>query len=99
MQQRDPAVSSFFDCFLLRPGCRDVPAQGLTPPLHPRKGFHPLTHFRWRDYVELREGAVSIAGCGAACSETLASYVPFFLSLVLRLGCRDIPAQGFHPCT
>ena len=23
------------------------PAQGLTPPLHPRKGFHPLTHFRF----------------------------------------------------
>ena len=54
MQQRDPAVSSFFDCFLLRPGCRDVPAQGLTPPLHPRKGFHPLTRFRWRVPVELR---------------------------------------------
>ena len=23
------------------------PAQGLTPPLHPRKGFHPLTRFRF----------------------------------------------------
>ena len=52
MQQRDPAVSSFFDCFLLRPGCRDVPAQGLTPPLHLRKGFHPLTRFRWRVPLE-----------------------------------------------
>ena len=30
-------------------GCRDIPAQGLTPPLHPRKGHHPLTLFRWRD--------------------------------------------------
>ena len=35
-------------------GCRDIPAQGLTPPLHPRKGFHPLTRFRWRVPVELR---------------------------------------------
>ena len=33
-------------------GCRDIPAQGLTPPLHPRKGFHPLTRFRWRDPLE-----------------------------------------------
>ena len=24
------------------------PAQGLTPPLHPRKGHRPLTRFRWR---------------------------------------------------
>ena len=36
----------FFGSFLLRPGCRDIPAQGLTPPLHLRKGFHPLTRFR-----------------------------------------------------
>ena len=27
-------------------GLRPVPRQGLTPPLHPRKGFHPLTRFR-----------------------------------------------------
>ena len=31
------------------PGLPPGPAQGLTPPLHPRKGFHPLTRFRWRD--------------------------------------------------
>ena len=43
-------------------GCRDIPAQGLTPPLHPRKGHHPLTRFRWRDSVELSERAVSNAG-------------------------------------
>ena len=34
-------------------GCRDIPAQGLTPPLHPRKGFHPLTRFRWRDPFQM----------------------------------------------
>ena len=26
-------------------GCRDIPAQGLTPPLHPRKGVSPLDPF------------------------------------------------------
>ena len=31
------------------PGLPPRPAQGLTPPLHLRKGFHPLTRFRWRD--------------------------------------------------
>ena len=36
-----------------RLGCRDIPAQGLTPPLHPRKGFRPLTRFRWRDPLQL----------------------------------------------
>ena len=42
-----------FPCsFLLRLGCRDIPAQGLTPPLHPRKGFHPLTRFRRRFPLE-----------------------------------------------
>ena len=35
------------------PGLPPRPAQGLTPPLHPRKGFHPLTLFRWRDLLEL----------------------------------------------
>ena len=25
--------------------------QGLSPPLDPLKGFHPLTRFRWRDYL------------------------------------------------
>ena len=28
-------------------GCRDIPAQGLTPPLHPRKELRPLTRFRF----------------------------------------------------
>ena len=61
---------------MLRPGCRDVPAQGLTPPLHPRKGFRPLTRFRWRDPVELRDPAVSIADAGIR-SETHVSSFPF----------------------
>ena len=47
-----PPGNSVFFCFyllfLLRLGCRDIPAQGLTPPLHPRKGHRPLTLFRWR---------------------------------------------------
>ena len=79
------------------PGLPPGPAQGLTPPLHPRKGFHPLTHFRWRDYVELREGAVSIAGCGAACSETLASFRSFFLFFSVAPGLPPGPAQGLTP--
>ena len=29
--------------------------QGLTPPLDPRKGFHPLTRFRWRVPLALEE--------------------------------------------
>ena len=89
---------------MLRPGCRDVPAQGLTPPLHPRKGFHPLTRFRWRDPVELSECAVSIADAGIR-SETHAFY--FSLCFVLRwaaaqtcAGANAAPAteaRGFTP--
>ena len=33
---------------MLRLGCRDIPAQGLMPPLHPR-----MTCFRWRDPLEM----------------------------------------------
>ena len=32
--------------YVLRLGFRDIPEQGLTPPLHPRKGHRPLTLFR-----------------------------------------------------
>ena len=39
---------SFMLCFSVAPGLPPRPAQGLTPPLHLRKGFHPLTLFRWR---------------------------------------------------
>ena len=38
------------------PGLPPEPAQGLTPPLHPRKGFHPLTLFRWRVPLEYAKG-------------------------------------------
>ena len=77
---------------MLRPGCRDVPAQGLTPPLHPRKGFRPLTRFRWRDPVELVESAVSIADA------SIRSETP--LSFRGTLGCRPDPRRCYRrPCT
>ena len=50
----------FFCSVVLRLGCRDIPAQGLTPPLHPRKGFHPLTRFRWRDPMELVQSVMAL---------------------------------------
>ena len=82
------------------------PAQGLTPPLHPRKGFHPLTLFRWRDPRELRELAVSIAGCGASRPETrvfLFLFPAFFCcSWAAAQTCAGAnaapaPAQGASP--
>ena len=46
-----PGNSRFFFFLLIDPLCYaglpPGPAQGLTPPLHPRKGFHPLTRFRF----------------------------------------------------
>ena len=39
--------------------------QGLSPPLDLRKGFHPLTRFRWRVPVELREGVTPVPVCSA----------------------------------
>ena len=50
---RELAFSFPFLLFLsAAPGLPPRPAQGLTPPLHPRKGFHPLTRFRWRVPLE-----------------------------------------------
>ena len=83
----------FFCSVVLRLGCRDIPAQGLTPPLHPRKGHRPLTLFRWRVPWELVDGAVTIAGCGAARPETLV-FFPFPLACLLSLGCRPYLRRG-----
>ena len=87
---------SFFDfsgcCAGLPPG----PAQGLSPPLHPRKGFHPLTRFRWRDSSQLNEFAVSIAGCGASRPETHVFSFSFF-AFSRCAGLPPRPAQGLTP--
>ena len=57
MQASEPAVSNADGLrrllgnslgFMGDAGLPPRPAQGLTPPLHPRKGHRPLTRFRWR---------------------------------------------------
>ena len=77
------------------------PAQGLTPPLHQRKGFHPLTRFRWRVHWGVRESAVSIAGCPASRPETRASLGDAGLPPGPAQGLTPPlhPRKGFHPLT
>ena len=57
LQGIPPGNSGFFCFFFLfssvAPGLPPRPAQGLTPPLHPRTGFHPLTRVRWRDPCQM----------------------------------------------
>ena len=38
-------LSFLFSSLVLRLGCRDIPAQGLTPPLLPKQGVSPLDPF------------------------------------------------------
>ena len=72
-------IFSCLNDLFVAPGLPPRPAQGLTPPLHPRKEHRPLTRLRWRDHLELREPAVSIAGCGASRPETHAFLFSFSL--------------------
>ena len=102
-------LACFLSLFIVPMCCAGLPpgpAQGLSPPLHPRKEFHPLTRFRWRDSLQLNEFAVSIAGCGASRPEThVFSFSFFAFSRCARAAARTCagaiaapaPAQGVSP--
>ena len=111
MQCAEPAVSiadcfaaarklalfrSLFDISGCCAGLPPRPAQGLTPPLHSRKGFHPLAPFRWRDSLGLVQSAVSIADCCAA-ARKLALFRSFFDFSGCCAGLPPGPAQGLSP--
>ena len=90
---------SFFDfsgcCAGLPPG----PAQGLSPPLHPRKGHRPLTRFRWRDSMELTNLPFPLRTAPQLLGNS-GFFVPFFCSVLLRPGCRPNLRRGYRrPCT
>ena len=98
MQASEPAVSNADGLrrllgnslgFMGDAGLPPRPAQGLTPPLHLRKGHRPLTLFRWRDLLELVQSAVSIADAGHPLGNSL--------GFMGDAGLPPRPAQGLTP--
>ena len=91
---------SIFLVLCAAPGLPPRPAQGLTPPLHLRKGFHPLTRFRWRVTLQISEPAVSIAGCRASRPETPLFFGRRWAAAQTCAGANAAPAtkaRGFTP--